>query len=734
MYGLFINNLWRDEKNGKSYFRMKTKYDLFMDAMYTTKEVIRNKRTGEDENWYTVIVNAVDISIPVYKKNSPIRISGYFKPLSNPDAKWEFVTREVVEASNDESITIKYLTSDAFPEITEDIAEKIVGNFGADIHSFVRTSRTACSQIMEVTGLERESVIDIMRIIEETSIEMEVFSILNKAEIPYPYCVKAVKLYGKNAINKLKKYPYKTGFKIGLSFVRCDKLSKTSGGNAFDTGRLKFACQNVIEMFSKQGHIYTPIEIFKKAIEKTLKNNVFDEYVSAVNVIAVMGDNYALERINGVNCIYSKLLVAAEKRVVENIKRLATNTPEPYDNSLIEYASKICNISYGKQQIESFPRILSRRGVNILTGGPGTGKTTNIKGLILAYQRMHPEHIIKLCAPTGRAAQKLSESTGMPAATIHRLLDYKPYGENVSYKDANDPIEADLIIVDEMSMTDVLLFDILLEAIKTGTSVILVGDIHQLESVGPGAVLHDLLKAPETVIRKSLLTEVFRQKGESLIIDNSERINNGITDLVEGNDFKIITTKSEEESLKEISELYLKLYKKDAPFDIQILCPAKSGLTGVNNLNSVLHELLNPEGKTLVYGRNKFRVNDKIIMTRNNALIDYYNGDIGCIVKIEEHGLVVEIRGNEITLSRDMLDDVSLAFAMTTHKSQGSEFSTVIAVMPMEPKNMLVRNLFYTAVTRAKVMVYIINEASAMQTAIKVNNSGNRRTLMQNYF
>lgn len=729
IYGFFVNNMWRDEKNGKSFFKLKTKYPLFMECMYISKEIKRNKATNEDEIWFTIIVDASNISIPTYTKGHPLKVEGSFTSKQE-GLSWEFKANEVDESSNDEETTINYLNSERFPDITLEMAANIVARMGSDIHSYIRTNRTVVAELEEITGLEREICVDIVSTIDESLLEKEVYSVLAKANIPYPYCIKAVKIYGRKALEQIKKTPYKVGSKVGLSFLMCDKLAKSLGCNPFDSGRLKAACMDVMDMFATQGNIYTPLDTFKKAINKKLQNEVFTEKVTALNVVSMMNDSFAIERIDGVNCIYSKRLVEAEKRVARNIKRLSEGSVEPYENSLIEYASKACNMTYGKQQQAAFPTVLSKRGVKIITGGPGTGKTTTIKGILLAYQRMHPDHIIKLCAPTGRASQRMSESTGMTASTIHRLLDYRPYGDNISYKDANDPIQADLIVVDEMSMTDIVLFDIFLEAVKTGTTVILVGDIHQLESVGPGAVLHDLLKSEDTVIQKALLTEVFRQKGGSPIIDNAEKINNGTTTLTECEDFQIIRTKSEEESLEKIVELSKTFYKPDSPFETQILCPSRSGLAGIDNLNVVLHDQLNPEGKTLVYGKQKFRVNDKILMTKNNILIDYYNGDIGIVKEIKDDGMVVEIRDNDITLTRDMLDDIKLSYGMTIHKSQGSEFLNVIVVMPMEPKNMLVRNLFYTGVTRAKKRVFIVNEGSAMETAIKVDKSGSRRTLL----
>ena len=366
-----------------------------------------------------------------------------------------------------------------------------------------------------------------------------------------------------------------------------------------------------------------------------------------------------------------------------------------------------------------------------MNGGPGTGKTTTIKGIIYAFERIHPNAVVKLCAPSGRAAQRMSESTGKPATTVHRLLDYRPFGDTEIHKDAADPIEADLIVVDEMSMMGVELFDIFLEAVKTGTTLVLVGDIDQLEAVGPGAVFRDLLNAPDSLTQKVLLTEIFRQKEGSPIIVNAGYINNGIHNLKLCNDFQVIHTKNEEETLKECISLMQRLYNPDDPFETQILCPANKGESGIRSLNTALQSLLNGNAKGVRYGSTVFRKNDKIIMFRNNYAADYYNGDIGIIKDIDENNrMKVEIRGNQFEIKRDMLDDMHLSYGMTIHKSQGSEFQNVIVVLPMEPKSMLVRNLLYTAVTGLRLKFTSSTRVllSKQQSALP-----NRTNGLQNY-
>lgn len=430
---------------------------------------------------------------------------------------------------------------------------------------------------------------------------------------------------------------------------------------------------------------------------------------------------------------------SVEEKIMED-PASASCENQSFSPDLILYAARACKMNYGEQQRSAFPMVLRKKGVKILTGGPGTGKTTTILGILLAYKRMHPKDTIRLCAPTGRAAQRMAESTHMEAVTVHRLLDLKPYGDTTVCKDSSDPIDADLIVVDEMSMINIEVFDLLLEAIKTGTTLVLVGDINQLESVGAGAVLHDLLEAPESLIPRTMLTDVFRQKGDSSIISNAIRINAGITTLDERPDFQVIHTKSAEESLEQVKSLMKKLYNPEEPFSTQILCPARKGISGVENMNIALQALLNPQTKGITYGSIKYRLNDKVMFYKNNYSISsyegeigLYNGDIGKIVKVSESGLTVNVRNSHYEITRDLMDNLGLSYAMTIHKSQGSEFSCIIVVMPAEPTNMLVRNLFYTAVTRAKKKVYVIDESYAMETSIRIAKAGKRLTNLAEY-
>ena len=407
------------------------------------------------------------------------------------------------------------------------------------------------------------------------------------------------------------------------------------------------------------------------------------------------------------------------------------STPQQYDETIPEQIEAECGIRYAEQQKEAF-RLLKRSGISILTGGPGTGKTTVINGLIAAYQKLHPNARVKLCAPTGRAAQRMTESTGLEAVTVHRLLDFRPYGQgDVMYKNADNPINAGLIIMDEVSMLDTELLSIFLSAVKSDTSVLFVGDENQLPSVGPGNVLHDMIGAGIPTVR---LSAVYRQSSQSPIIQNAQRINDGNSDLIECSEFGLWFTDNPKNIAHKILSRVCTLYDPQHPFDVQVLTPVRGGDAGVIGLNNMLQQMLNPrrEGEPeLAFGWARYRLRDKIIMLSNNYEKGYYNGDLGVVTDIADGCLTVDIMGKRIDIEREIMKDVSLSYAMTVHKAQGSEYKHVIIALPYKPANMLQRNLLFTAVTRAKTSVMIISENGALQKAVKTCNARQRNTRLQ---
>lgn len=723
IYGVFNGYIWRDEANGKATFRFLTKHNLFLNQMYLSSLYSRNELTGLDEKWFEVKVNSFNHPTPAIERGTPICLSGYFNSETNNN-KWDFIVEDFLLSSNDDITAIRYLRKYDLPD---DINKQIISKYGNDVFKLYKFD-DIFPFLSESLGIGNNKTEKVLNYLQKLNGENETFKLLSVANIPYPYTVKAVKKYGTDAVKMLSCNPYLYGSKIGLRFRQCDELAKRLGISATSNIRLKQASNEVMDSFSKSGHIYTPVWMFRKKMEYFLNNSVFEEKISSSCFYSVKNEKFYTENMN----IYDIENKIAEERVAKNIKRLAVSSKvEPYSEKYLPIIEQKCGMFFGKQQKEAFA-MLKSRGIKILTGGPGTGKTTTVKGLIYCYQLMHPDHKIKLSASTGRAAQRLAESTGIPATTVHKMLDYIPYGDETKCKDANDPIDADLIVVDEFSMIDLILFDKLLEAIKNNTTMLFVGDIHQLEAVGAGAILRDLLSVKTNKIESTLLTEVFRQKDGSPIIDNAIKVNKGETDLFVCPDFMINKESSQEDMFNVIKNLYLDLYDKNNLYDTQILCPSYKGEVGIDKINKVIRDIVNPDGKTLIYGFSKYREGDKVIFTKNNADIGYYkgyyNGDIGIVKKIEDDTITVSLVNHDVVIDRESFDELKLAYAITIHRSQGSEFNNIIVVIPKEPASMLVRNLFYTAITRAKKRVFVISENDAMDIAIKTNKIDDRRT------
>ncbi len=718
MFGVFNGNIWRDEMNGKSIFRMLTKHNLILSDMYQKEYIVNNLLVQKDERWVEVKCSALDTPIPSIERGTPIKVSGYF--LSNDQDVWSFIISDFETECNDDITAVRYIKS--FSGFNEEKAIQIIRHFGNDIFSYDSSMK---EKMMEIARIKEDKIDEFLLKIERTKAENEVFSELSEVKIPYPYSIKAVKAFGKTAISVLKADPYQ-GLKFGFTFKQCDRLAKKYGYSGCSTQRLRAATDVCMSRIASEGHTYTPVEIFQKNLEYQLQNGgEYDEMISPVTSMVIKNSRFRFETGIGYKNIIDNKIAAAEERVAKKICSLCKKVAEPYNDDFLPIIENQCGMEFGKEQRSAF-NMFRTRGIKILTGGPGTGKTTTVKGLILCYKMMHPNHRIKLAAPTGRAAQRLAESTEMPATTIHKMLEFVPYGESATVRDSNNPIEAEFVVIDEVSMMDIQLFDMLLEAIKPNTTLLLIGDIHQLESVGAGACLRDLLRTQIKVVDSTLLTEVFRQKGNSPIIDNSIKINSGISELEENNDFIIRELPSQKAMYDEVIEYY-KSYKGNM-FDIQILCPTYKGDAGIDKLNVTIRDLVNPTGKTLTYGFHRYREGDKIIMTKNNDDVGYYNGDIGLIESIKDDGIIINIRGKKIILTRECFDDLKLAYAITIHRSQGSEFKNVIVVLPKEPKSMLVRNLFYTAVTRAKKKVIIVAETGAIKTAVETDKADVRRT------
>lgn len=661
--------------------------------------------------------------IPPYITGIPLNVYGEWEKSEYGEYLKVY---SVEECSEDKDATIAYLSSGIIPGIGKSLATDIVETFGPNIYPLCLQDNFA-QELHCKTVLTAKKSEDFVQVIRKTINSRLLFEFLMKHGCTnYTPVKRIIADYGNRAETVLKKHPYEVGMNYNLSFAVCDSIAFENGFSVFNPERINAMAKFILEKENTSGNVFS---YEKEIIEKVMKALSKDTEITVPSFFiqgCLSSNNLLTIEKDDENRIYSKLMRGAEITLAKQVNRLLKNAIAfNYSENCIKNAEAFCGIEYAPEQKAAFS-LLKKSGVGVLTGGPGTGKTTVVKGIINAYKSMYPFNKIRLCAPTGRAAQRMTESTGMESTTIHRLLEYKPYGNDVSYKNAEDPIDADFIIVDEASMLDLQLASILLSAVKSGALIIFVGDINQLQSVGAGDVLNDFINCG--VIPVQQLKKVYRQAATSYIVKNALEINAGSSKLALNEEFEVYI-KDKGCITPTVVDYVKKIYDKENPFDVQVLCPTHKGDGGVSSINNELQKVLNPyvEGMPqLRYGNTSFRINDKIIMLKNNIEIGYFNGDVGIVEKVEDDGLTVNIQDKKLFIDKTLLDDIKLAYAMTIHKSQGSEFKTTIITLPTTL--MLQRNLLYTGVTRAKKKAVLISEPGNIDVCVKRCNVGERNT------
>jgi exodeoxyribonuclease V alpha subunit len=546
--------------------------------------------------------------------------------------------------------------------------------------------------------------------------------------------------YGEKALEKIWENPYCLCDDFeGIGFLTADGIARDCKFAPNDDYRIRTAVlYSLREQTYSQGHVYLPYQILAQKTRETLEKGKIQGDVDKNDIVRVMMDmiqNKELVMEND-SAIYLPFYHTCEIRAAQKLRALIQTQPRKFSidlNKLIQQMEKKQKIRFAKQQKEAF-LTLPKSNVIVITGGPGTGKTTIVKGIIDIYRANFPGCRVILAAPTGRAAKRMEEATKIPAKTIHRLLEFRPSGDKiVCGKDEHNPIEADVIIIDESSMIDVALLATFLKAVKPTTSLILVGDIDQLPSVGAGSVLKDIIECQKVPV--VYLNEIFRQGETSNIVINARKVNSGDADLQLGEDFIFIKETDITAIARLVKQHYLvEIHRQGMPNlqELQIITPLRRKTeTGVEQLNALLQETVNPKNPKkaeLRYGSHTFRRYDKVMQYRNNYEKDIYNGDMGIIesVSAESNILLVRMESGLVEFTKDDLDELQLAYAMTIHKSQGCEYETVIIPLCMEHKRMLQRNLIYTAITRAKSKVILIGDPEALAYAVS-NHCVNER-------
>lgn len=649
----------------------------------------------------------------------------YIKPITETEKMSLLVLRNMKKKLEEENSEIK---------LTENAIKKIIKVAGPDVLSYAEEPDAKIRLREKEKFIKEETidyVIDQLRVMTNS---YEIVDYLAQFGCSLSGCTKLVELYGKTAKMQLRKFPYQIGFKAGLDFHIRDEIAKTEGIEPLDRQRIKSLIYTALnQKLESSGSTYVTINELERAIDRLRKNSAYPDTPIGRWIIAITLKEMSQLEVNEKNekneiRIYKKSFFEAEKNVAANLKRLSgCKKRRELPRRLIEQAEHKIGIHYSDEQQDAF-KVIQTPGIKIITGGPGTGKTTLINGIIYAYENMNRDARILLCAPTGRASQRIAEVTDRKAKTIHKALEFRPFSKDkMIYKDKMDPIEANLIVVDEMSMVDIEIFNLLLDATQEETTVLLVGDEDQLQSVGCGNVLHDLIKSKKFEMYR--LKKVFRQKGDNTIVDNAYRVLKGETSLIRNDTFSIYRASSIKEAAEKMYDDFMKNFDIHNPSENQILVPTKVGEEGTDELNSRIVNLLNPEEEEYYSSRNMhFHVGDRVIFLHNNYDKGYFNGDMGIVTEIMKNGFVVNNDGMSIKVSGETLQDVTLAYAITIHKSQGSEAPCVYILLTDTYQNMLNRNILFTAITRAKKKVHIYYVNSALSDCIHVTTKENRKT------
>lgn len=711
---------------------------------YVERIVFRNK-----ENGYTVLglsteedeVTCVG-TFSYVNEGDYIEVQGEVTSHAVYGEQLKISSYRVKEPEDSLSIE-RYLGSGAIKGLGPGLAARIVRKFGKDTFHIIETET---ERLAEVKGISLRMAQEIGIQFEEKKEMRNAMIFLQQYGISLNFAVKIVETYGQSLYEVMKVNPYKLAEDIsGIGFRLADEIANKTGVMQDSDYRIKAGMLYVLNQAGMNGHIYLPKE---ELIEKT-KELLGIEEEKILNQIMdmVLEKKIVIRKNEERECVYSSMYYYMEMnsaRMLLDLNISYTIKREEIENRLIIF-QKQQDIQLEEMQKQAVIEA-ARNGVLVITGGPGTGKTTTINALIKFFESEGME--ILLAAPTGRAAKRMSETTGYEAQTIHRLLEISggmDKGESGTHFERNEgnPLEADVIIIDEMSMVDISLMCSLLKAVLVGTRLILVGDVNQLPSVGPGNVLRDIIASNAFPVVE--LSKIFRQAAESDIIVNAHKINAGqpISLDNKSRDFFLLQRDNANVIINVMLQLItqkLPKYVDASPYDIQVLTPMRKGELGVERLNQILQRFLNPsseEKKEKVTNSGILREGDKVMQIKNNYQIEWeiknkrgfllnsgtgvFNGDCGIIREINQFAetLVVEFEeGKTVQYSFQMLDELELAYAVTIHKSQGSEYPAVVMPLLTGPRMLFNRNLLYTAVTRAKKCVTIVGKKDTVEQMI----------------
>jgi exodeoxyribonuclease V alpha subunit len=685
-------------------------------------------------------VTVVGTLFPV-SEGEEIKVTGVWKRHPRYGEQFQIDHWEKIDPATIEGIE-KYLGSGLIKGIGPTYAKRLVAAFGLDT---LRVLSEQPLRILDVDGIGEVRARRIMQAWQDQRGMQDVMVFLQGHGVGASLALRIYRVFGADAIAQVRENPYALAREVhGIGFLLADRLAHHIGIRGDFPLRVQAGVLHVLHEMAERGHCYAGLAVLKRNAAGLLSVEE-DAVEAAVDKLAAKGDLVLQDTGDGGDKhVYLEELFHAERRVAAAFQSLLS-TPSfvqgermlgPWNRSGGAERGAIDLISpelFGATALtldDDHKRAAEqalREKVLVITGGPGTGKTTLLTALLTILRRAKVSFV--LAAPTGRAAKRMAESAGEEAMTIHRLLEYNPR-EGGFQRSEDRPLEVDFVIVDETSMVDVSLMDHLLRAVDPHSHLILVGDVDQLPSVGPGSVLRDLIDSG--VVPKVVLTRIFRQGRESLIVVNAHRILQGqslvLGDEGEKRDFVFLARESEEEILATVKELVrasiprsFQLAPEEVARTIQVLTPMHRGLLGTINLNREMQSLLNPLGQTLERGGFTLRLGDKVMQLRNNYDKGVFNGDLGQIAGIdrEDGSVKVDFLDKVVQYEADELDEISLAYATSVHKSQGSEYPAVVIPLHTSHYMMLHRSILYTAVTRGKKLVVLVGSRKALSMAIR---------------